>query len=161
MSLAKGLVAAGVGEGDRVALMAKTRYEWTLADFAIWFAGAVTVPVYETSSAEQVEWILSNSGATACFVESPQHAATIADLRDRLTRLNDVWIFDVGAVDELGIAGAGVEDDEIERPPHPHRFLGGHDHLHLGTTGRPKGCELTHANFVELADTSWSAWPPW
>ena len=67
--VAKGLMAAGVGAGDRVGLMAKTRYEWTLIDFAIWTAGAVTVPIYETSSAEQVQWILSDSGAVACFVE--------------------------------------------------------------------------------------------
>ena len=74
-AVAKGLVAAGVGEGDRVALISKTRYEWTLLDYAIWCAGAVTVPVYETSSAEQVEWILSDSGAAAVVAETAAHAA--------------------------------------------------------------------------------------
>jgi long-chain acyl-CoA synthetase len=150
-ALAKGMIAAGIGAGDRVALMAKTRYEWTLTDFAIWFAGAVTVPVYETSSAEQVEWILADSGAVACFVESPHHAAVIADIRDRLPRLNDVWIFDVGAVDELGVAGSGVEDDEIERRRRTHTGESVATLIYTsGTTGRPKGCELTHGNFVDL-----------
>ena len=152
-ALAKGLIAAGVGAGDRVALMAKTRYEWTLADFAIWFAGAVTVPVYETSSAEQVEWILADSGATAVFVESPHHAAVIADLRDRLPHLDDVWIFDVGAVEELGIAGSGVEDEEVERRRRTHTGASVATIIYTsGTTGRPKGCELTHGNFVDLTD---------
>jgi long-chain acyl-CoA synthetase len=63
--LAKGLIAAGVDVGDRVALMSRTRYEWTLADYAIWTAGGVTVPIYETSSAEQVEWMVSDTGAVA------------------------------------------------------------------------------------------------
>src|SRR6516165_5115259 len=82
VAVAKGLVAAGIGPGDRVALMSRTRYEWTLIDYAIWTAGAVTVPVYETSSAEQAEWILSDSGARACFVETAGHEDTIANLRD-------------------------------------------------------------------------------
>ena len=73
-ALAKGLIAAGVSPGDRVALMSRTRYEWTLVDYAIWAAGAVTVPIYETSSAEQVEWILSDSGASAAFAETQAHA---------------------------------------------------------------------------------------
>ena len=78
-ALAKGLIAAGIEPGDRVALMSRTRYEWTLADYAIWSAGAVTVPVYETSSAEQVEWILSDSGARAAIAETDQHAEIIAE----------------------------------------------------------------------------------
>ena len=83
--LAKGLIAAGIEPGDRVALLSHTRYEWTLADYAIWSAGAVTVPVYETSSAEQVEWILTDSGARAVIAETDQHVAIIESLRDRLT----------------------------------------------------------------------------
>lgn len=81
---AKGLIAAGVQPGDRVGLMSRTRYEWTLLDFAIWSAGAITVPVYETSSAEQVAWILGDSGASACLVELDSHAATVESVRDRL-----------------------------------------------------------------------------
>ena len=90
-ALAKGLIAAGIAAGDRVGLMSRTRYEWTLLDYAIWTAGAVIVPVYETSSAEQVEWIMSDSGAKAIFVETAAHEAIVAGLRDRLSALEHVW----------------------------------------------------------------------
>ena len=83
-ALAKGLIAAGIGAGDRVALLSRTRYEWTLADYAILAAGAVTVPIYETSSAEQVEWILSDSGARALIAETPAHTEAIAEVLGRL-----------------------------------------------------------------------------
>src|SRR5947209_2788165 len=95
-ALAKGLIAAGVGPGDRVALMAKTRYEWTLTDFAIWFAGAITVPVYETSSPEQVAWILSDSAAVAVVTETPAHGAVVDGVRDRLPALKHAWSIDAG-----------------------------------------------------------------
>ncbi|MFN8076280.1 MAG: AMP-dependent synthetase/ligase [Kineosporiaceae bacterium] len=151
--VARGLVASGVGPGDRVALMAKTRYEWTLLDFAIWHCGAVTVPVYETSSAEQVAWILSDSRAVACVVETPAHAATVASVRDRLPDLREVWTFDEGAVEHLVQAGAGVDEEALAAA------RAGQDADSVatiiytsGTTGRPKGCELTHANFTLLAD---------
>ncbi len=150
--LAKGLAAAGVHPGDRIGLMSKTRYEWTLADYAIWFAGAVTVPIYETSSAEQVSWILSDSGAVACFVETPGHAATVAHVQDTLPGLREVWQFDAGAVATLVGAGSAVTDDEID---HRRSLLDGASVATIiytsGTTGRPKGCELTHANFFELS----------
>jgi long-chain acyl-CoA synthetase len=150
--LAKGLVAAGVRPGDRIAIMSKTRYEWTLADFAIWSAGAVTVPIYETSSAEQVSWILADSGAVAAFVETAGHAGTVAHVRDTLPALREVWSIDAGAVDQLGAAGAAVHDTEIDRR---RRGLDGASVATIiytsGTTGRPKGCELTHANFNDLA----------
>ena len=113
-ALAKGLIAAGVEAGDRVALMCRTRYEWTLADFAIWTAGAVTVPIYETSSAEQVSWILGDSGCVAVIVETPTHAATLAEVRDRLPGLRDVWQIDDGGLDELAAAGADVADAELD-----------------------------------------------
>src|SRR5215470_10180567 len=93
-ALAKGLIAAGIEPGDRVALMSRTRYEWTLADYAILAAGAVTVPVYETSSAEQVEWILGDSGARAAFAETGRHAELIGSVRDRLAGLSSLWQFD-------------------------------------------------------------------
>lgn len=148
-SAAKGLIAAGVGPGDRVALMSRTRYEWTLLDFAIWCAGAITVPVYETSSAEQVEWILGNSGAVACVTELPRHEALVAACRDRLPALREVWQIEGGALAELGRLGAEVEDAEIER----RRATLGPDTIATivytsGTTGRPKGCQLTHSNFM-------------
>ncbi len=147
--VAKGLMAAGVGAGDRVGLMAKTRYEWTLVDFAIWTAGGVTVPIYETSSAEQVQWILSDSGAVGCVVETPQHASMVGDVRGTLAALDNVWTIDSGAVDELTAAGTGVADDELEarrttaQPGDLATII-----YTSGTTGRPKGCELTHGNFL-------------
>ena len=148
-AVAKGLMASGIGAGDRVGLMSKTRYEWTLVDFAIWTAGAVTVPIYETSSAEQVQWILSDSGAVACIVESPEHLAVVNEVRGTLTDLDNVWSIDDGGVDELSAAGRGVADNELE--DRRTAVLPGDLATIIytsGTTGRPKGCELTHSNFL-------------
>ncbi len=111
---AKGLIASGVQPGDRVGLMSRTRYEWTLLDFAIWCAGAVTVPVYETSSPEQVQWILSDSGATAVIVEQDGHAAAVESVREHLPALKHVWQIDAGAIDELDRAGKDVTDATVE-----------------------------------------------
>ena len=150
--VAKGLLAAGVQPGDRVGLMAKTRYEWTLIDFATWFAGAVTVPIYETSSAEKVQWIISDSGAVACFVEASPHAGIVSSVRDQLPELRDVWQIDGGGLAEVVTAGESVEDSAVD----DRRKLANLDDVATiiytsGTTGRPKGCELTHGNFVILA----------
>ncbi|NLT53676.1 MAG: long-chain fatty acid--CoA ligase, partial [Actinomycetales bacterium] len=154
-ALAKGMIAAGVSPGDRVGLMARTCYEWTLTDFAIWAAGAVTVPIYETSSAEQVSWILGDSGAVACFTQSERHTATVASVRGALPGLRDVWTFDFGAVDELSAAGAEVPDDELAAR---RAALTGESLATIiytsGTTGRPKGCELTHGNFVDVSENA-------
>ncbi|MEV5348872.1 AMP-dependent synthetase/ligase [Streptomyces achromogenes] len=145
---AKGLIAAGVQPGDRVGLMSRTRYEWTLLDFAIWSAGAVTVPVYETSSPEQVRWILSDSGATACVVELDNHAAAVESVRESLPALKHVWQIDSGAVAELARLGQGVSDETVEersslaRADDPATIV-----YTSGTTGRPKGCVLTHRSF--------------
>ena len=95
-ALAKGLIAAGIEAGDRVALMSHTRYEWTLIDYAIWTAGAIVVPVYETSSAEQAEWILSDSGARACFVETAAFEQVIDGFRDRIPALEHIWRIEPG-----------------------------------------------------------------
>src|SRR5665811_1157769 len=100
--LAAGLIAAGVQAGDRVVLFSGTRFEWMLCDYAIWAAGAVTVPVYETSSAEQVEWILSDSGARAVFAENDAHAATITSIKASLTDLQSIWL-----IDTMGVVTAG------------------------------------------------------
>jgi len=148
-AVAKGLVAAGVGEGDRVALLARTRYEWTLLDYAIWYAGAATVPIYETSSQDQVEWILSNSGARAIVVESSDHLGRVTAVRQDLPELRHTWSIDDNAVDVLIALGADVHDDELEKrrasvtPESAATII-----YTSGTTGKPKGCLLTHGNFM-------------
>ena len=112
-ALAKGFIAAGINAGDRVGLLSRTRYEWTLTDFALMAAGAVVVPVYETSSAEQVSWVLRDSGAVAVVVESTAHAATVASVRDDLPALHDVWLIDGGGLDELVEGATEVTDAEL------------------------------------------------
>ena len=167
-ALAKGLIAAGIAVGDRVGLMSSTRYEWTVLDYAIWTAGAVTVPVYETSSADQVEWIMSDSGAKAIFLETAAHEAIVAGLRDRLSTLEHVWRIEASPIsgqgrgqaagdagdkapglDVLAADGASVADDVVSERA---SAAGAADLATIiytsGTTGRPKGCELTHRNLL-------------
>jgi long-chain acyl-CoA synthetase len=147
VALAKGMIAAGIQPGDRIGLMSKTRYEWTLVDFAIWAAGGITVPIYETSSPEQVQWILADSGAIAVVVETAAHAATVAQVRDRTPDLNEVWQIADGALDRLVSEGAGTPDEAVDAR---RRTAGADDTATIiytsGTTGRPKGCVLTHRN---------------
>ncbi|WP_121252489.1 AMP-dependent synthetase/ligase [Nocardioides ferulae] len=146
---AKGLMAAGVEAGDRVALICKTRYEWTLLDYAIWFAGAVTVPIYETSSAEQIEWILRNSGAKAVVAEGPEHLSRINEVREGLTHLHHVWSIADNAVEVLSRLGEDVGDDELEKRRTQATPLDVATLVYTsGTTGSPKGCMLTHGNFM-------------
>ncbi|MGQ5263552.1 AMP-dependent synthetase/ligase [Micromonospora sp. ZYX-F-536] len=153
-AVARGLIAAGIQPGERVALMSRTRYEWTLLDYAIWAAGAVTVPIYETSSAEQAAWILSDSGAVAVVVETADHAALVAGVRDRLPELNQVWQIDLGGVDELVTAGAAVELTAVEQRRSAVRSADLATIIYTsGTTGRPKGCMLTHRNmYADIAN---------
>ena len=148
-AVAKGLIAAGVEPGDRVALFSKTRYEWTLLDYAIWFAGAATVPIYESSSAEQVGWIMADSGARAILAEGPSHVARVAEVRASLPELNHVWSFNDNAVDVLVRLGVDIADDVLEA----RRTTATPQDLATliytsGTTGQPKGCILTHGNFM-------------
>ncbi|MEO6701426.1 MAG: AMP-dependent synthetase/ligase [Jatrophihabitantaceae bacterium] len=147
--LARGLIASGIEAGQRVALMSKTRYEWTLFDFAILAIGAVVVPIYETSSAEQVEWILSDSDATAIVIESAAHAEIVDEVRSQAPELRSVWQIDDGAVADLVAAGASVRAAAVDQrraaiePTELASLI-----YTSGTTGRPKGCELTHQNFL-------------
>ena len=158
VAVAKGFVAAGVSPGDRVAFMCKTSYEWTLVDFALHYAGAVMVPVYETSSPLQIHWILEDSGARAIITETADHAESVAEIRAEVPAIDLAWRLDEGALDALRAGGAEVPDSEIER----RRGLAvGSDMATLiytsGSTGRPKGCVLTHANFVDLSRNSAAA----
>ncbi|MFJ3535954.1 AMP-dependent synthetase/ligase [Streptomyces sp. NPDC090109] len=154
-AVAKGLIAHGLQPGDRLALMARTAYEWTLLDFAAWAAGLVTVPVYPTSSAFQTRWILQDSGAAACVVEDPAQARTVAAERPQLPGLAHLWTIDAGAVELLRRAGERVSDEAVTA----RRGLLTPETLATlvytsGTTGRPKGCALTHANFFAEVDNA-------
>jgi long-chain acyl-CoA synthetase len=144
---AKGLVAAGIAIGDRVAIMARTRYEWTILDFAIWYAGGCVVPIYETSSAEQVDWILNDSGSVALIVETPTHKELVDSVLPSHTK--HVWVMTEDVLATLRKAGSQVSDEEIEK----RRNALVPDTLATliytsGTTGRPKGVQLTHGNFL-------------
>jgi long-chain acyl-CoA synthetase len=148
-AMAKGLMAAGIEPGDRVAVLSKTRYEWTLADYAIWFAGAVTVPIYETSSAEQIGWILADSQARAVVAEGPEHLARISEVRGELTELIHVWSIEDNAVDVLSRLGADISDEDLEKRRTSATPLDLATLIYTsGTTGRPKGCMLTHGSFM-------------
>ncbi|NOJ59843.1 AMP-binding protein [Arthrobacter sp. 260] len=160
--LAKGLMASGVQAGDRVAIMARTRYEWSLVDFSIWFAGAISVPVYETSSPSQVGWILEDSGAVAAFVESARHENVVrqASAAANIPGAQHVWQLDGNGLDALRSAGSGIDDAALDA----RRRTAGLDDVATiiytsGTTGKPKGCELTHGNFVELSVNAQAALP--
>ncbi|NEB02034.1 AMP-dependent synthetase/ligase [Streptomyces sp. SID13726] len=154
-AVAKGLIAAGVEPGGRVAVMSRTRYEWTVLDFAIWAAGAQTVPVYATSSAEQVEWIVRDSGARHVVTENVENAATVTTGTAHHQVKPRIWQLDSAALDELTALGHDLPDEEVTK----RRAALTPDTIATicytsGTTGRPKGCVLTHANLhAEAANT--------
>ena len=146
-AVAKGLIAAGIAFGDRVAIMAKTRYEWTVLDFAIWYAGAVPVPIYETSSAEQVDWILTDSAAVAIIVETPALVELVKPVMPASCK--NIWNITDNALATLTTAGKSISDDEITKrrealKPETLATL----IYTSGTTGKPKGVHLTHGNFL-------------
>jgi len=146
-SVAKGLIASGISIGDRVAIMAKTRYEWTVLDFAIWFAGAVPVPIYETSSAEQVDWILTDSASVAIIVETPALVDLVKPVMP--AGCKNIWNITDNALATLITAGKSISDDEISKrrealKPETLATL----IYTSGTTGKPKGVHLTHGNFL-------------
>lgn len=147
LAVARGFVAAGVEHGDRVALISRTRYEWTLVDYALWAIGAVTVPIYDTSSPEQIEWILADSDAVGCVVETDDHATTVTGLRHRLPALRTTWHIEAGEL--TGLADQGRTLDEAQLDARRERVTDGDVATIVytsGTTGRPKGCTLTHRN---------------
>ncbi|HZE48519.1 MAG TPA: long-chain fatty acid--CoA ligase [Jatrophihabitantaceae bacterium] len=149
LGCAKGLIAAGIEAGDRVALMSKTRYEWTLIDFAVLSIGAVVVPIYETSSAEQVEWILSDSQAKAIFVETDAHRAIAESVLGSAVDGLQVWSIDAGAVATVTAGGTDVADEQVHKRREAVTVNDLASILYTsGTTGRPKGCQLLHLNFI-------------
>ncbi|MCX4590075.1 AMP-binding protein [Streptomyces sp. NBC_01549] len=155
LAVAKGLIAEGLVPGDRIAIMARTTYEWTLLDFAAWAAGLVTVPVYPTSSLFQVRWILQDSGAVALAAETVAQASALGPERDRIPDLRHMWVFEKGHLDRLAELGQGIPDQEVA----VRRGVLGPDTLCTliytsGTTGRPKGCVLTHGNFFAEIDNA-------
>lgn len=155
-AIARGFIASGIEQGSRIGLMARTRYEWTLVDFAIWYAGCITVPIYETSSPSQVAWIIADSGARAVVVESANHENVVrqAAHQESLDELDEVWQFDAG-LDELRELGKNVSDEQLEARRSAATLNDVATVIYTsGTTGRPKGCELTHGNFVELSDNA-------
>ncbi|MGW0938577.1 AMP-dependent synthetase/ligase [Streptomyces sp. NPDC002666] len=155
LAVAKGLIAEGLRGGDRIAIMARTTYEWTLLDFASWAAGLVTVPIYPTSSAFQARWILQDSGAVACAVETAEQGRIISQERKQLGDLAHLWQFDTGALGRLKKLGKNIPDDAVAarratlEPETPATLI-----YTSGTTGRPKGCVLTHGNFFAEVDNA-------
>jgi len=158
--LAKGFIAAGLQPGQRVGLLAGTRYEWSLIDFAAWFAGIVLVPIYETSSPFQIRWNLGDSGAVAVIVEDAALRARVGDVLPDLPHVEQVWTIDDGDLELLTAQGKAIDDGELER----RRRLANEGDIATiiytsGTTGTPKGCVLTHGNFVELCRNTSDAIP--
>jgi long-chain acyl-CoA synthetase len=150
-AIARGLIAMGINPGDRVAIMSRTRYEWTLTDYACWSVGAVPVPIYETSSIEQIEWILADTAAKMIIVESQIHEHAVVSILDKVPSLEKVLVLDKGAMRQLRDAGEGVDEAEVEA----RRNAVVADDLATiiytsGSTGRPKGVELTHRNFCHV-----------
>jgi long-chain acyl-CoA synthetase len=152
-AVAKGIVANGLEPGQRIGVMSRTRYEWTLVDYAIWYAGAVSVPVYETSSAEQIQWMMTDSEAVAIFLESHKNKAVYDEVAVEIPSVTRLWVFDDGIIDQLKSDGGDVSDEALEeRRAHLNPDSIATIIYTSGTTGRPKGCTLTHRNFMFEVD---------
>lgn len=159
-SVAKGLIADGIQPGDRVAVFSRSRYEWTIADYAIWYAGGVTVPIYETSSSSQVEWIMSDAGVVATFFEADRTTAAFKEVSSALPHMRTSYIFTNGAFDELSLRGSSITDAQLDE----RRLIAQPNDLATiiytsGTTGRPKGCMLSHSNFMNEVDNLVAGYP--
>lgn len=149
-AVAKGLIASEVAPGDVVAILSRTRFEWALADWAIWWAGGVSVPIYESSSPSQIQWIASDSAAKFALVESTRHKEDMESVRGELPALQRIGVLEDGILEDLRQRGAGISDEQLESRRTARRLDDVATIIYTsGTTGRPKGAELTHANFVD------------
>ncbi|MFK0040930.1 AMP-dependent synthetase/ligase [Paenarthrobacter sp. NPDC090517] len=159
-ALAKGLIAGGLNPGDPVAVLSRSSFEWTLVDFAIWMAGGVTVPIYETSSASQIEWILTDSGARRIFVEDTAKASLVHTVVEQSPALAEEPVAiirmehdgEAPNLTSVSAVGIGIMDAELERQRSAANLASVASIVYTsGTTGKPKGCEITHGNFVLVA----------
>jgi long-chain acyl-CoA synthetase len=150
--LAKGFIAAGIRPGDAVAIMSRTRYEWALVDYALWFAGAVCVPIYETSAPAQIEWVLSDSNCVALFVETSEHQNRFESIKASVPSIRQVWKFDDDSLVKLVAKGREISSEELEQARKSQNLDSLATIIYTsGTTGKPKGCELLHRGFVDLS----------
>ncbi len=159
-AIAKGLIAIGVKPGDAIGILSRTRYEWTVLDFALMYAGAISVPIYESSSPEQIKWVLGDSGSIGCFFEMPDHLENFNSVSSSLKRVKHTWVIENGDLEKLKQQGADISDQELEQ----RRSAANCDDLMTiiytsGTTGNPKGCELLHRGFVELCNNGAAQMP--
>jgi long-chain acyl-CoA synthetase len=159
-ALAKGFIAAGIEAGQRVGIMSHTRYEWALTDFALWFAGAVSVPIYESSAPSQIEWILGDSGASAALFENDTLLELFKSVKGNLPKVTKQWVFEGTDLGDLVKLGSKISDEELENR---RKSAGLKDLATIiytsGTTGRPKGCELIHQGFVDLSRNAQAVLP--
>ncbi len=152
IAVAKGLVASGIQPGQSVAIMSRTRFEWALIDFALWYAGAVPVPIYESSAPSQIEWILSDADCVALFVENNEHQSRFEEIKNSAPLCRQVWNIEGGAVEQLEKVGKETSDATIQARRKSSGLFDLATIIYTsGTTGKPKGCELLHRGFVELS----------
>ncbi len=152
-NIAKGLIAEGIEPGQRIAIFSRTNYQWTLADYAIWYAGAVSVPIYETSSPEQIEWMMTDSGVVATFFETRRNVQTFESVSANVPHMTRSYVFNENVIDDLALKGLSITDGQLDE----RRKLNTHEDIATiiytsGTTGRPKGCMLTHGNLMSESD---------
>ena len=150
--LAKGFIASGIRPGDAVGIMSRTRYEWALVDFALWFAGAVSVPIYETSAPAQIEWVLSDSDAVALIIENSEHQKRFESIKAMVPSVKKVWKLEDDSLVKLVADGKDISDDQLEKARASLKLDSLATIIYTsGTTGKPKGCELLHRGFVDLS----------